>query len=276
MQNISFNTSGRGSSNFRYHINNFSFPTVHSHKDYWEFTIVQKGTVKNVTKNEEVVCDERTLFFMATGDVHCLKKVSSDIQYLNIAVYEPYLINLLNAIDPNFKDRLISSKRYFKIPNDLSIKIDELLYKSNVLRETKITLDTDVFCSIILLLLQFIHENGLNLETDQPTWIRKLNELSFSPEFLTYTVSDICEKLCYSKAQLCRLFKQHLHMTPHEYVNEYKLKYAKNLILTSDIPVSKIAVMVGFSDLSHFNNNFKKEYGITPGAYRKGKNVENN
>ena len=43
---------------FTYHVNDFDYPHFHTHSDYWEFTVVTSGAVKNVRNGKEEAIDE--------------------------------------------------------------------------------------------------------------------------------------------------------------------------------------------------------------------------
>ena len=46
---------------------------------------------------------------------------------------------------------------------------------------------------------------------------------------------------------------------------------AKELLDDSDYSIKKIAEKVGYLNVSHFIQNFKKTYSITPDKYRKNR-----
>jgi AraC-like DNA-binding protein len=48
-----------------------------------------------------------------------------------------------------------------------------------------------------------------------------------------------------------------------------RLAFAANLLLTTDLPVEQVAERAGLSDASHLHHSFVREYGCTPGQYRK-------
>ena len=75
--------------------------------------------------------------------------------------------------------------------------------------------------------------------------------------------------LNYSKAQLNRIFKEHFNLSPHEYLQEYKFRYAQNLLVFSDEKIIDIASKIGYKNLSQFNVIFKRKFNVTPGEYRK-------
>ena len=50
---------------------------------------------------------------------------------------------------------------------------------------------------------------------------------------------------------------------------QQRLRRAQELICTTRMPIQQIAQAVGYEGMSQFNAAFKREYGMTPGQYRK-------
>ena len=50
-----------------------------------------------------------------------------------------------------------------------------------------------------------------------------------------------------------------------------KLKYAEALLITSDMSLSEIVEVIGYSSLSSFIENFKEKYQLTPSKFRRTK-----
>lgn len=55
----------------------------------------------------------------------------------------------------------------------------------------------------------------------------------------------------------------------YTWYREYKFHRAKELIKNTDLPISKIAHMIGYRSSSKFTKAFKKEMGVLPSSYRK-------
>lgn len=70
-----------------------------------------------------------------------------------------------------------------------------------------------------------------------------------------------------SKCHFCREFKKATGMTPMHFLSRMRIKRAKDL-LSKDLPISSIAMKIGFNDLSSFNRNFKMFVGLTPTEFR--------
>lgn len=76
---------------------------------------------------------------------------------------------------------------------------------------------------------------------------------------------------CRSTAHFCRAFKRTMGETPHSFIVRRRLAAAKLMLLTSDAPLSAIALECGFSDQSHFCNRFRQATGESPAAWRRGR-----
>ena len=66
---------------------------------------------------------------------------------------------------------------------------------------------------------------------------------------------------------LRQLFERFYGLTPIKYINELKLKRAKELLSSGMYSVSEAAYNSGFSDLSHFSRFFKANVGVLPSEY---------
>ena len=84
-----------------------------------------------------------------------------------------------------------------------------------------------------------------------------------------WNIEKMTELANLSRAQLMRLFKQQTGISPHAFVNLIRLRQAAVLLRQTADSVLSIALNVGFQSETHFGKAFKKQYGISPGQYRK-------
>lgn len=79
------------------------------------------------------------------------------------------------------------------------------------------------------------------------------------------------EKLCrcvgLSKSTLLRAFAREKGMTPYRYLENIRVRRAKEL-LERGVPPCEAALRTGFSDQSHLTNYFSRFLGLPPGIYR--------
>lgn len=71
-----------------------------------------------------------------------------------------------------------------------------------------------------------------------------------------------------SKFHLSRLFKKHYGMSPIQYHTDKRLEHAKNLLLYSNLTISKISDACGFSCIHSFTRAFKNKEGLSPSQYK--------
>jgi len=64
------------------------------------------------------------------------------------------------------------------------------------------------------------------------------------------------------------LFKQSVHISPHQFVLRRRIDRARTLLNDPAVTVLEAAVRSGFADQSHFTRMFRRVVGVTPSAYR--------
>lgn len=82
-------------------------------------------------------------------------------------------------------------------------------------------------------------------------------------------IFEIAKEFGYSKQHIIRIFKENFHQTPSKYILETRLEMSLTFLSESYLTVSEIAQRCGFKDLNYFSRQFKKNYTLSPSAYRK-------
>lgn len=83
------------------------------------------------------------------------------------------------------------------------------------------------------------------------------------------TLQEMAEMVNLTEPSFSRYFKNTTGRTFTEFVNHYRLVHASKLLSENVFTIGQIAVECGFSNFSHFNNLFQREYGQTAKEYRK-------
>ena len=78
----------------------------------------------------------------------------------------------------------------------------------------------------------------------------------------------LTKKLCMSQSSICRFFRRATGRTMTDYVNDYRISEAANLLKETDKSMLEIAFEVGFGNYSHFNRQFQRRKGKTPRLFR--------
>lgn len=83
------------------------------------------------------------------------------------------------------------------------------------------------------------------------------------------SVESIAAEFGYNRSYLSRKFKQDLGFDLGAFINRCKLETAKSLLTYTNKSLSDISISLCFSSQSHFQNLFKKQFGLTPMQYRR-------
>lgn len=152
---------------------------------------------------------------------------------------KPYQITMLKKFQ-NWKQEPLG---YFSVMNFLSQVFEEILKEFEEDAETTDQKETWLFHEM----LNFVHSNFA-----QPL-----------------SVKDIANSAILNKNRCTALFKKYTNMSPIKYLNDYRLYTAKNMILHTDKSISDISADVGYNQISHFIEQFRLSYGLSPLKYRK-------
>lgn len=82
------------------------------------------------------------------------------------------------------------------------------------------------------------------------------------------TLQDMGKALHVSPYYLSHVFKETSGYSPTQYLLRRRIGEAQNLLISTDLPMAKIAEQVGFETQNYFNLQFSKHVGMPPGKYR--------
>ena len=85
------------------------------------------------------------------------------------------------------------------------------------------------------------------------------------------SVHSLSRRVNLSETRLRQLFKRETSRSPMQYLRDLRMQHAEYLLRSSFLTVKEVAFYSGAQDISHFTRDFKKQYGLTPTAYRTDK-----
>ena len=62
-------------------------------------------------------------------------------------------------------------------------------------------------------------------------------------------------------------------LPPHQWMLQARVRKAQELLAKGDLPISAIAIDVGFSDQSHFTKAFRRQVGVTPKRWQRDRKI---
>lgn len=106
-------------------------------------------------------------------------------------------------------------------------------------------------------------------ETESQRPIRVAKQYVQSHYSQNITLEDVCAATGFSVSYFSALFKKETGEGFAKYLTRVRMERAKELLQETNLPVSEICTQVGYGDLKHFNQTFKKVTSLSPGQYRK-------
>ena len=180
--------------------------------------------------------------------------------YYNEEFVSEYLKTYINARYYNVQNTEKPARAfYLRILDELNFKEDTLMKRCE---EEAQTLDEK---QNKLNLIHCINEVfGYILFFDNVRNIENFKTIDSLKEIIE-KIAEICH---YSPSHFMKFFKNHMGTSFIKYLNDFRLIKARTRILTTEESILEIAGDCGFNNLSHFNRQYKKKYGITPSMTR--------
>lgn len=82
-------------------------------------------------------------------------------------------------------------------------------------------------------------------------------------------ITDIAKYVCITRNYLYLLFRKYLNVSPQEYVTNYRITRAEELLNSTTLSIETISNSCGYQDPLVFAKAFKAKKGFTPSQYRK-------
>lgn len=262
-----------------YHIENagrsFQIP-VHWH-DEFEIIYVRSGFLTVSISGESYIGKTGEAFVVSPGNLHLMGSQSGTVDYYTFLFPLKYISfrtdDMLDEklLEPLNSGHLMICPRVNDTAKELCEQLIKIYEAKKDESESKIT--TQVRTKIIL--LQFIlhmWENGFIIENDKSGRNTVEKEMiSYIQQSFTREISlkELGEQFHLSEKYVSQYFKEHFHITLSKYVTYLRLEHAKQLLQNSDIPVTEVAMLSGYQNVSYFIRSFKKTYGVSPLKYRK-------
>jgi AraC-like DNA-binding protein len=84
-----------------------------------------------------------------------------------------------------------------------------------------------------------------------------------------WTVATLAARSGLSRAAFARRFNELVGRPPLAYLSWWRMTLAGRELQTRDAPLSAIARRVGYASEFAFGKAFKRDYGVSPGSYRR-------
>ncbi len=248
----------------------------HKHSDF-EISLIVKGRGLYHFKDSVCEIEEGDVFVLGSNQIHCITDIydGKGMTLFNIQI-EARLFwssssNLLNENHLRlFNDRCMK----FSSGTDAAQRMKERILE---LREESISRGAGykirIYAALMSLVGILVKECGedfdASTETKRSSFLHMERALQYIDEHLSedFSLEDVASCAGYSRNYFSALFTELNGLSPWDYITIKRISKSKSLLMSGDLPVSEIASLSGYSNLSNFNRHFKRLVGTSPREY---------
>ena len=115
----------------------------------------------------------------------------------------------------------------------------------------------------------FIHDYlSEKSTTSNGLLVKKIKEYIAKHDFISIQLENISEELYYSPNYLNRIYKKATGETIYDYIIRCRMEKASEMLKDSSVKLYEVAEKLGYTNITHFTNIFKKYIGMKPKEYR--------
>ena len=120
---------------------------------------------------------------------------------------------------------------------------------------------------LYLLATKYPQEN-ISPETKKRSYVENSLQYIENNYDHSFSIQEIADSLGLERTYLYRLFKKATGFYPQEYLLDYRIRKACELLQNTDFPIAQIARSVGYEDSLYFSRLFKQHMKSSPSSYR--------
>lgn len=239
--------------------------TMHSHKDLVEILLVYEGAGIYIINQKRYTAKKGDLILYNSNVVHDEFGGSGNhLCTYCLAVSNVKLAHLeKNKIIDDIYSPIVSCKESFWDILHL-FQIIENNGQSKYAAEITVPLAA----ALIAKIKTIIDEHAVLHQNTHSPLTQKIIQYIDQHYTETLRLRDIAAYAGVNEYYLSHFFKNDVGFSPMQYVILRRIGEAQNLLINTDMSITRIAVSVGYNNSNYFQNVFRKTFGITPGEYR--------
>lgn len=242
-----------------------------------EFIYIFKGKLQITINGSLIEATENQFIFINSEELHRLNAIDNMPSIHYAIVFLPNLLNFeLYDYCQNYYINPIVSKS-LKFPNTIAKNdfiLNEFIQIINSYNNKQLGWQLNIKASLLKIIALLI-ENDKLLEYNKSDNNYKFELIKTIIAFIQSNYSNkiyieqLAKLINLNTQYFCRFFKSIMGKTPVEYINEYRIEKASELLKRTDKSIMDISFNVGFDNFSYFIKKFKEYKNCTPSKYRK-------
>lgn len=238
---------------------------LHSHNSY-EIYMFLEGDSKYIIEGESYDLSHGDIIIIRKNEMHKVYHNSETKYHRLVIMVSQDFFSHFNC--KNYENAFLNKNEKLgnKINADVvhSSGLFDAIKRLEKYSDTFTTTHTAITNSILIEILHIINDISL-FENAKPSHPLIKDIIGYINEHYTeeITLEIICNKFFISKYHLCHIFKESTGLTIHQYINQKRLVFAKELV-DGGKSLSQAALIAGYNDYSSFYRAYVKKNNCKP------------
>lgn len=252
------------------------FFDYHYH-DYYEIFLTLDDDIIHNVNDTKINLSKNTLVFIRPQDRHYYESDNTNFYFYNISFSKDIYQQLKDYLNTPFFDELenLEYPPMFNLSNEDIEWVKKGFRRLNQINiEDKKTELLEFKYFILRVFFQFIISEGFHdipcaVHPEVPIWLKKFMQSLRSQGKFSLPFDEIVGLSGKNGDYLNRTCKKCYNITLNQYINNLRLNYVANMLISTNLKIIDIFLEAGYEDVSWATVIFKKKYGLTPNAFRK-------
>lgn len=254
---------------------------AHWHNEI-EIMVFTTGTSINTIDNTEVHLNENDILFIPPQSIHFGLSSSKEINVHTLVFHIELLCPLTrnNNIMKYFTPFINRTAQVPYVIRTTDKGYDDLFLAFNqiikMIKEKPTCYELQIINWLTKYFIELYNNDYVKIKSNNTVADKNYTAVRDAIQYIEnnyskqLTVEELAKNAGFSKSRFMNIFKEYTKTSCKKFINLYRLEQSQIMLRNTNDTVLNIAISCGYNNISLFNREFKKVYGVTPSEYRKG------
>lgn len=236
---------------------------AHYHENAFEFSLITRGSITFHTAGQDITATGGKVHISYPNEVHSTNETplaSMQMYWMQIDISDPSnFFFLKTAVAKKLINSLYSLKTHLVSTDNKEIRhVIESAFRLSPNPTNKL-----LTASYIIMFLELLVQHAEKPKNIIPS------DISVALEYIDNNIENnirleqLADISQLSLSQFKQKFSRFIGIPPRQYINRAKITYSEKLLL-SNMPITEVAMKLGFNTSSYFSTVFKKYQDCSP------------
>ncbi len=227
----------------------------------FQYTFSGEGTLQVNHKERQVKPGQAILLHFPDDNRYFLPKTSPRWEFVYVCLLGEEILKTWQELEKKYGQLIELSQDSLSVEKAVEIyrKSKEQVYDNAFL------ISSDAFDLAMRLSCDL---SGGILKSNKPIWLQKVESYFHRHLSEPIDLDKVAGLSGYSRFHFIKLFTEQVGESPMAYLGKIRLTKSIDLLKSTSLPIKEIAWRCGFTDSNHFGKIFRKQFGMSAGAYR--------